>query len=105
MIMIIYCYLLMIRSCPVNACTQYEPRTFSEEEQERVWKSEEMQEFMNNVTPRYICIHVHVQCTYTCTCTHVCTCIIEKEEGGREKKAIHVHVQCTCLLTFIQQRK
>uniref|UniRef100_A0A1X7T7A3 WD repeat-containing protein 63 n=1 Tax=Amphimedon queenslandica TaxID=400682 RepID=A0A1X7T7A3_AMPQE len=39
-------------SCPVNACTQYEPRTFSEEEQERVWKSEEMQEFMKNVTPR-----------------------------------------------------
>ena len=74
----------MIRSCPVNACTQYEPRTFSEEEQERVWKSEEMQEFMNNVTPRYIC---------TCTCT----CIIEK--GGRREREESYTCTCTCLRT------
>ena len=40
------------RSCPVNACTQYEARTFSEERQEEEWNSEEMLEFMNTVTQR-----------------------------------------------------
>ena len=46
------CVYATCRNCPVNACTQYEPRTFSEERQEEEWNSEEMLEFMNTVTQR-----------------------------------------------------
>ena len=46
------CVYATCRNCPVNACTQYEARTFSEERQEEEWNSEEMLEFMNTVTQR-----------------------------------------------------
>ena len=45
---------LICRRHPVNAATQYEPRVFSEEEADSIWQSEDIVEFMNRVTPRYI---------------------------------------------------
>ena len=50
---------LICRRHPVNAATQYEPcysdepRGFSEEA-DSIWQSEDIVEFMNMVTPRYI---------------------------------------------------
>ena len=49
--------MLIVLTCrrhPVNASTQYEPRVFSEEEADSIWQSEDIIEFMNRVTPRYI---------------------------------------------------
>ena len=45
---------LTCRCHPVNASTQYEPRVFSEEEADSIWQSEDIIEFMNKVTPRYV---------------------------------------------------
>ena len=38
---------------PCNAAVQYSPRSMSNEEAQRIWQDESMNEFLNRITPRY----------------------------------------------------
>ena len=39
---------------PRTACTQYYPREFSQSEQDDLFKSKDISEFVTNVVPRYL---------------------------------------------------
>ena len=41
---------------PRTACTQYYAREFSQNEQDDLFKSKDISDFVNGVVPRYLCL-------------------------------------------------